>query len=65
MDISLQDKAKQRSGIHMTYLYKKRQSRGEDDIESAIKDQVGHGSVPDQRKLVFLVFEVSLYNRID
>ena len=48
----------------MAYLYKKRQSRGEDDIESAIKDQVGHGSVPDQRKLVFLVFEVSLLMQI-
>ena len=63
MDISLQEKAKQRS--ELTYLYKKRQSRGEDDIESAIEDQVGHGSVPDQGKLVFLVFEVFLYNRID
>ena len=34
------------------YLYKKRQGRGEDDIKSAIEDQVGHGGVPLNGKLV-------------
>ena len=34
------------------HLHKKRQGRGEDDIKSTIENQVGHGGVPDQRKLI-------------